>query len=273
MRYFIDMIAGVIIQFMVYLVVAIFYYPSILMTQLVMGVLFPCIMLGIYSVFRYGIVKEKPVIQPYVIGNVIGSILIFEVFYLVETYYPEHLIFQIAKIFSINSMGDSLYGVLCIMPLAVIIPIVSTIFLDLLWRSKPLHIDTKEEKKGESWGFALCFPVIAYWGIVLVLQEYPKEYPYKEIANYPISVWAWLLGLSVCLFVVLIAFWIEKGKNICTVLILYVCEAAVFLSCIKIFHLNFPALPLAGLGGTIILGAGIYKGLEKLFAFVKERWE
>ena len=273
MRYFIDMIVGILIEFMIFVIVDIFYYPSIFWTQFVMGVLFPCLMLGIYSVFRYGIVKEKPATQPYVLGNMIGYILELEVLDLIETYYPEHFILQIAKGSSINSIGESLYYGLCVIPLVVIIPIVSSIFLDLLWRSKPLHVDAKEEKKGESLGFAVCFPVMAYWCIVLVLQEYPKEYPYEEIANLPTIVWAWLLGLSVCLFVILIAYWVESGKNIRTVLILYSCEAMIFFACIKIFHLNFPASPLAGLGGTIVLGAGIYKGLEKLFAFVKERWE
>ena len=260
---------------MVYFVVAIFYYPSILLTQFVMGVLFPCMMLGIYSAFRYGIVKEKPVTQPYIIGNIIGNILTFEVFYLVGTYYPEHLIFQVAEIFSdkTNSMGDSLYGVLCVMPLAVVVPIVSSIFLGFLWRSKPLHVEAKEEKKGESLGFAVFFPAMAYACIVMVLQEFP-QYRYKEIANHPAIVCiTWVLALYICLIVVLIAYWVERGKNIRTVLILYACEAVIFLACIKIFHLNFPALPLAGLGGTIVLGAGIYKGIEKLFAFVKERWE
>lgn len=274
MKYFIDMIAGVIIQFMVYFVVAILYYPSILLTQLVMGVLFPCMILGIYSVFRYGIVKEKAVTEPYVIGNIIGSVLTFDVFYLVGTYYPEHRIFQIAKLFSYSSMGDSLYGALCVMPLAVIVPIVSSIFLHFLWKNKPLNINQKEEKRGEGLGFAVCFPIMAYSYIAQILEEYPKKYDYEEIANHPTIVFlTWLRCLSLCLIIILIAYWSERGKNIWTILILYACETVVFLACIKIFHLNFPALPLAGLGGTIVLGAGIYIGLEKLFAFVKARWE
>ncbi|MBD5545675.1 MAG: hypothetical protein HDR01_15875 [Lachnospiraceae bacterium] len=274
MKYFTDMIAGVIIQFMVYFVVAIFYYPSILLTQFVMGVLFPSMMLGIYSVFRYGIVKEKAATKSYVIGNIIGSVLTFDVFYLVETYYPEHLIFQIAKLFSYSSMGDSLYGVLCVMPLFVVVPIASSIFLHFLWRNKSLNIDPKEEKRGEGLGFAVCFPIMAYSYIAQVLEEYPKKYHYEEIANHPTIVFlTWLRCLAVCLFIILIAYWSVRGKNIRIILILYACEAVIFLACIKIFHLNFPASPLAGLGGTIVLGAGIYKGLEKLFAFVKERWE
>ena len=274
MKYFADMIAGVIIQFMVYFVVAIFYYPSIFLTQLVMGVLFPCMMLGIYSIFRYGIVKEKSVAGPYVIGNIIGGVLTFDVFYLVETYYPEHLIFQIAKLFSYSSMGDSLYGVLCVMPLAVIVPIATSIFLHFLWRNKPLNIDSKEVKREEGLGFAVCFPIMVYSYIALVLEEYPKKYHYEEIANHPTIVFlTWLRCLAVCLFIILIAYWGGRGKNIRTILILYTCETVVFLAAIKIFHLNYPALPLAGLGGTIVLGAGIYKGLEKLFAFVNARVE
>ena len=270
MKYFIDMIAGVIIQFMVYFAVAIFYYPSILLTQLIMGVLFPCMMLGIYSVFRYGIVKEKPVTEPYIIG----CILTFDVFYLVGTYYPEHLIFQIAKLFSYSSIGDSLYGALCVMPLAVIVPIASSIFLLFLWRNKPLNIDSKEKKRGEGLGFAVCFPIMAYSYIARILEEYPKEYHYDEIANHPTIVFlTWLRCLAVCLFIILIAYWGERGKNIWTILILYTCETVVFLAAIKIFYLNFPILPLVGLGGTIVLDAGIYKGLEKLVAFVKKRWE
>ena len=115
---------------------------------------------------------------------------------------------------------------------------------------------------------------MTYSYIALVLEQYPKQYHYEEIANQPtIFFLTWLRCLAVCLFIVLIAYWGERGKNIRTILILYSCETMIFFICIKIFHLNFPASPLAGLGGTIVLGTGIYKGLEKLFAFVKERWE
>ena len=273
MKYFADMIAGVIIQFMVCFVVAIFYSPSIFLTQFVMGVLFPCMMLGIYSIFRYGIVKEKPVTEPYVIGNIIGYILEFEVLYLIETCYPEHFIFQIRKGHG-SDTGESLSWGIFLLALVVIIPIISSIFLHFLWRNKPLNIDPKEEKRGEGLGFAVCFPIMAYSYIALVLEEYPKKYHYEEIANHPTIVFlTWLRCLAVCLFIILIAYWGERGKNIRTILILYTCETVVFLVAIKIFHLNYPALPLAGLGGMIVLGAGIYKGLEKLFAFVNARLE
>lgn len=274
MKYFIDMIIGVIIEFMAYFLVDIFYYPSILLTQLVMGVFFPCMLLGIYSIFRYGIVKEKPVTEPYVIGNIIGHILAFEVLYLIETYYPEHFIFQITKFSGVDSIGERLDWALCLLALVVVVPIISAIFLHLLWRGKPLNINPKEEKKGEGVGFAVCFPIMAYCFVALVLEKYPKKYQYEEIANHSTIVFlTWLRCLSLCLLIILIAYWSERGKNIRTILILYACETVIFLAGIKIFHLNFPALPLAGVGGTIVLGAGIYKGLEKLFAFVKERWE
>lgn len=273
MKYFADMIVGVIIQFMVCFVVAIFYSPSIFLTQFVMGVLFPCMMLGIYSIFRYRIVKEKPVTEPYVIGNIIGYILEFEVLYLIETYYPEHFIFQIRRGHG-SDTGESLSWGIFLLALVVIIPIISSIFLHFLWRNKPLNIDPKEEKRGEGLGFAVCFPIMAYSYIALVLEEYPKKYYYEEIANHPTIVFlTWLRCLAVCLFIILIAYWGERGKNIRTILILYTCETVVFFAAIKIFHLNYPALPLAGLGGTIVLGAGIYKGLEKLFAFVNARVE
>ncbi|MBD5545673.1 MAG: hypothetical protein HDR01_15865 [Lachnospiraceae bacterium] len=273
MKYFADMIAGVIIQFMVYFVVVIFYSPSILLTQFVMGVLFPCMMLGIYSIFRYGIVKEKPVTEPYVIGNIIGYILAFEVLYLIETYYPEHFIFQISRGHG-SDIGERLSWAFSLLALAVIIPIISSIFLHFIWRNKPLNIDPKKEKWGEGLGFAVCFPIMAYSYIALVLEEYPKEYHYEEIANHPTIVFlTWLRCLAVCLFIILIAYWGERGRNIRTILILYTCETVVFLVVIKIFHLNFPALPLLGLGGTIVLGAGIYKGLDRLVVFVKKRWE
>ncbi len=272
-KYFCDMLFGIIIQFTVCFIVVVFASSSILLTQLVMGILFPCIMLGTYSIFRYGIIKEKPVTEPYVIGNIIGYILAFEVLYLTETYYPEHFIFQISREHG-SDIGERLSWALSLLALAVIVPIASAIFLHFLWKSKPLNIDAKEEKKGEGLAFAVCFPIMAYCYIALVLHEYPQKYQYEEIANYPTIVFlTWLRCLAVCLFIILIAYWGERGKNIRTFLVLYVCEAAVFLSCIKIFHLNFPALPLAGLGGTIILGAGIYIGLEKLFAFVKDRCE
>ena len=273
MKYFIDMIAGVIIQFMVYFVVFIFYYPSIFLTQLVMGVFFPCMLLGIYSIFRYSIIKEKPITEPYVIGNIIGYILAFEILSLIEMYYPEHFIFQITKFSGVDFIGERLGWALCLLALVVVVPIISSIFLHFLWKNKPLNINSKEEKRGEGLGFAVCFPIMAYSYIAQILEEYPKKYHYEEIANHPTIVFlTWLRCLSLCLFIILIAYWSERGKNIWTILILYACETVVFLAAIKIFHLNFPTLPLAGLGGTIVLGAGIYIGLEKLFAFVKERW-
>lgn len=270
MRYFIDMTVGVIVGFLPMLVIQIFCNVDwyIGLTIFILGIVFPCFLLGIYSTFRYVITSEKASARICVIGCIAGEFLEAFIIKLFYSYTSNVLILNVVELGEgFNALGHQLCRGLCMIGVIVIAPIITFIFLFYILKDCRSNRDRKKMQKGEAAGFALYFPIAGYCFIASAVPEFCKSMvSYKEAENSPVIVgFAWTGSLFICLIAVLLIYIAMKGNKIHYMLAAYGIEAVFFLLCIKRFQLPFPCIPLAALGGVLIAGAGIYKGAERLF--------
>ena len=175
-----------------------------------------------------------------------------------------------------NAIGKYIFSGLCMIGTIVIAPIIiapiiTFLFLFYMLKDRCSNRDVMKVKKGEAVGFALYSPPAGYCFIASSVPKFCKSMvSYKEAENSPIVVgFAWAGSLFICLVAAMLIYIVVKGRNIPYVLAAYIAEAALFLLCIKRFQLPFPYIPLAALGGVLLIGATIYKGAERLFV----RWE
>lgn len=235
-------------------------------TLLVLGIVFPCFALGIYSVFRYAITNEKIATKSCVMGCIAGEFLEALMIDLLYAYAPYVSILHIVEIGEgFNALGHQLCRGLCMIGTIVIAPIITFLFLFYILKDCRSNRDVMKMKKGEAASFALYSPLAGYCFIASAVPEFCKSMvSYKEAENSPIVVgFAWAGSLLICLVAAVLIYIVVKGSNIPYVLAAYIAEAALFLLCIKRFQLPFPYIPLAALGGVLIIGA------ERLFV----RWE
>ena len=280
LRYFCDMLFGLFMGVISFFFLGFFEHPVInsWLLLLAIGVVFPCLGMGVYSMVRYLLVKEKPVEGTYIWGFFGGIILSAEMLGISQTYFSKDAMLNQGirtSVEELNSIGESLFSGM-LMSMAMSITVITTIaFFRVFIKNRNANVNIEQKKRAEIFGSAFYFPIAGYCFIILAVPEFCKSMvSYKEAENSPIVVgFAWAGSLFICLVATVLIYIVVKGRNIPYVLAAYIAEAALFLLCIKRFQLPFPYIPLVGLGGTIVLGAGIYKGLEKLFAFAKERWE
>ncbi|MBD5545672.1 MAG: hypothetical protein HDR01_15860 [Lachnospiraceae bacterium] len=252
LRYFLDMSIGFISGIAIQLLIIMLYSRDIgaMLWTIVLNSLLSCLLLGLYGMLRHVITKDKPETEIYVFGYISGFILTYEIVLLALTYFPEaQTISRITdeKVFSTlsNELGYGIYaGIHGIVVLGI-----SSLTLRVLFRNKytGLCSQKEEKRKVEAFGAAFCFPLMGY--VFLALTE-------KK----------WFLTLFISLAAVSIVYWAAQGKNFLYMLIMYICDTAIFLLYTKVFQFPFPLLPLIVLGGVILLGGVIYKGLEKLLA-------
>ncbi|MBD5545676.1 MAG: hypothetical protein HDR01_15880 [Lachnospiraceae bacterium] len=274
MKYFIDMTVGVIVGFLPMLIIQIFCNVEwhIWITLLVLGIVFPCLALGIYSTFRYAITNEKIATKSCVMGCIAGEFLEALMIELLYAYAPYVSILHIVEIGEgFNALGHQLCRGLCMIGTIVIAPVMSFVFLYYILKDRRSSRDRKKMQKGEAAGLALYSPPAGYCFIASAVPEFCKSMvSYKEAENSPIVVgFAWAGSLFICLVAAVLIYIVVKGRNIPYVLAAYIAEATLFLLCIKRFQLPFPYIPLAALGGVLLIGAAIYKGAERLFV----RWK
>ena len=129
-----DLIIGILVGFLSRFLVEIFYNSNIEITLLVMGILFPCVILGIYSEWRFAIAKEKLSIGLCMLGIIIG--LPLELLLIIR--FSESEIFKMNKIVKglegFEAMGKIFgYGA-CMFILTIMVPIISLIFLLIFTR-------------------------------------------------------------------------------------------------------------------------------------------
>ena len=250
MRYFLDMSIGFISGIAIQLLIIMLYSRDIgaMLWMLVLNSLLLCLLLGLYGMLRHLITKDKPETELYVFGYISGFILTYEMALFALIYFPEaQIISRITgeKVFSTfsNELGYGIYaGIHCVVVLGI-----SSLVLYVLFRNKCIGSQKEEKRKVEAFGAAFCFPLMGY--VFLALTE-------KK----------WFLTLFICLVAVFIVYRGAQGRNFLYMLIMYLCDTAIFLLYTKVFQFPFPFLPLIVLGGVILLGGVSYKGLEKLLA-------
>ena len=274
MKYFIDMTVGVVVGFLPMLIIECFCNAEgyIWIWIFALGVVLPCLVLGVYSILRYFITNEKTVARTCVIGCIVGELLAGLIIEFLYTYAPDISILHIVEFGEgFNAIGKNIFSGLCMIGTIVIAPAITFLFLFYILKDRRSNRDRKKMKKGEAAGFALYSPLAGYCFIASAVPEFCKSMvSYKEAENSPIVIgFAWAGSLFICLVAVVLIYIVVKGSNIPYVFAAYIAEAVLFLLCIKRFQLPFPYIPLAALGGVLIIGAGIYKGGERLLA----RWE
>ncbi len=221
---------------------------------------------------RYALTNEKAVARICVIGCIVGEFLAGLTIEFLYTYIPDISILHMVEFGEgFNAIGKNIFSGLCMIGTIVIAPIITFLFLFYILKDRRSNRDVMKMKKGEAAGFALYSPPVGYCFIASAVPEFCKSMvSYKEAENSPIVVgFAWAGSLFICLVAAVLIYIVVKGRNIPYVLVAYIVETVVFLLCIKRFQLPFPYIPLAALGGVLIIGAGIYKGAERLFV----RWE
>lgn len=270
MKYFIDMLFGACLEVSVILLVEFFYFPKPWITLLIIGIMVPVMVLTIYTLFRYIIAKEKPVKDSILKGIVLGMPLGVVVMGIFEDVIKEALQYQEESgMEGFAAVGKVLFDGNVLIATIILTLITSKLFLKFIIKSTTDKNNTEAKWKGETMGMAILLLPVGTALFYVCLEIYNGMA--KDIKS-GISV-ILLVGIFVISFIiVLLVYYSARGKNIPYVLAAYIAEAAFFLLCIKRFQLSFPYIPLAALGGVFIIGAGIYKGFEKLFVS-KESWE
>ena len=271
MKYFIDILFGACLEVSVILLVEFFYFPKPWITLLIIGIMVPVMVLTIYTLFRRIITKESPVKDSILKGIVLGIPLGFVAMGLFEDVIKEALHYQEeGGMEGFVAVGNALSDGNVLIATIILALITSELFLKFIIKSTTDKNDTEAKWKGETMGMAILLLPI---GAALF-------YVYLEIYNGMardikpgISV-ILLVGIFVISFIiVLLVYYSARGKNIRYVLGAYIFEMLILLVYNMKFPLSLSIKPMGGLGIMLILGAGIYKGLGKLFAFAKERWE
>ena len=249
LRYFLDMSIGFISGVAIQLLIFILYRQDIwkMLWMLVLNSLLSCLLLGLYGMLRHVITKDKPETQLYIFGYISGFILTYEIALFALTYFPEAQIISGitgAKVSDTLSNGIG-YGIYAGIHGIVVLGI-SSLTLRVFFRNKcmGLGFPKEEKRKVEAFGATFYFPLMGYAFLALTEKK-------------------WFLTLFI-LVAVFIVYWGAQGKNFLYMIVMYICDTAIFLLYNKVFQFPFPFLPLLVLGGVILLGAGIYKGFEKL---------
>ncbi|MBD5545674.1 MAG: hypothetical protein HDR01_15870 [Lachnospiraceae bacterium] len=267
MKYFIDMLFGACLEISIILFVEFFYFPNPWITLLIIGIMVPIMVLTIYTLFRYIITKEKSVKDSILKGIVLGMPLGFVAMGLFEEVIEEALHQQVESgVEGFTAIGNALSDGTILITIIILTLITSELFLKFIIKSTKDKGDAEAKWKGETMGMAILSLPIGTALFYVSLETYNGMV--RDIKS-GISV-ILLVGIFVISFIiVLLVYYSARGKNIPYVLAAYIAEAALFLLCIKRFQLPFPYIPLVALGGVLLIGAAIYKGVERLFV----RWK